>query len=88
MTPSQVCSEINSMVSRYGSDTKVSADTLLTGPSSPLDSLTLIQLCAWLEAQAFDAGGVFKWSTEDLMSNNSFFRTCESIAAEYNAQNK
>ena len=83
MNPDQIASKINSISIQSGSPVVVNSDTVLTGPSSPLDSLMLIQLCAWLEGEAIDSGALFKWTAEDLMSTSSFFRDCKSISAEY-----
>lgn len=83
MSPEQIVAKINSISKQSGSSVVVDSDTILTGQSSPLDSLMLIQICSWLEGEAIDSGGMFEWTADDLMSESSFFRDCKSISAEY-----
>ena len=88
MEPLELAQKVNDIISKSGGNLRIDIETPLIGSISPLDSLTLIQLCAWLESIPTDNKGVFKWSAEDMMNASSFFMNCSTLAAEFNRQTR
>lgn len=69
------------------SDATPTPETLLIGDDRFLDSMSLVELCLFLEDTALDLGFTFDWSSEVAMSRQrSFFRTPSSLAEEFERQ--
>jgi len=69
------------------SEDEPTPDTPLIGDDRFLDSMSLVELCLFLEDTALSFGFTFDWSSEVAMSKQrSFFRTPSSLAEEFERQ--
>ena len=66
---------------------KINDQTKLIGSNSPIDSMSLVQLCLKLEDIAEKNQFTFDWTSEKAMSKSmSIFKTISSLAKEFSAQ--
>ena len=69
------------------SDVDIAPEMPLVGGSSPIDSMSLVQICLALEDKSHSDGFLFDWTSEKAMSSlNSIFKTPETLVSEYNRQ--
>ncbi len=67
----------------------VPIDMPLIGGESPLDSLSLVEVCLALEDLADEHGFEFNWASEAAMSNSrSMFRSVSALAQEFADQSE
>ena len=68
------------------SEIDLNEDTPLIGGDSPLDSMSIINLCIKLEEVADEQGFEFDWSGETMSKSKSMFRSVKELAVEFNRQ--
>ena len=68
-------------------ETELNENTPLVGGLSSIDSMSLVQICIYLEEKADIDGFEFDWTSEKAMSSiNSVFKTPKTLTEEYNRQ--
>ena len=64
----------------------IDKNTPLIGGDSPLDSMSIVNLCIKLEEVADEQGFNFDWSGETMSKSKSMFRSVKELAIEFNRQ--
>ena len=64
----------------------IDKNTPLIGGDSPLDSMSIVNLCLKLEEVADEQGFNFDWSGETMSKSKSMFRSVKELAIEFNRQ--
>ena len=65
---------------------EITPETALIGGDSPLDSMSIVNLCIRLEEISEEQRFEFDWSGETMSKSKSMFRSIKELALEFNRQ--
>jgi acyl carrier protein len=79
--------EVVKIVSEVTGLVNVTNETSLVGSLAVCDSMQLVEICLTLEDLSSEHDFTFEWSSDSARSPaRSFFRTCETLALEFEQQ--